>query len=89
MIPAGEPLVIQVEYGSRDGSVKDGPRISVPGAGGRRPEGAAVITGSSQLTIIPINALAKGPIRHQLPDCRLMDGVNSNFPVETAWYGIR
>jgi hypothetical protein len=36
MMPAGEPLVIQVQYVSPDGSVEDGPRISVPGAGGRR-----------------------------------------------------
>ena len=36
MMPVGEPLVIQVQNVSPDGSVKDGPRISVPGAGGRR-----------------------------------------------------
>ena len=36
IIPAGEPLVVQIQYVSPDGSVEDGPRISVPGAGGRR-----------------------------------------------------
>ena len=36
MMPVGEPLIIQVQYLSPDGSVEDGPRISVPGAGGRR-----------------------------------------------------
>ena len=36
MMPAGEPVVIQVQYVSPDGSVRDGPRISVSGAGGRR-----------------------------------------------------
>jgi len=35
-MPAGEPLVIKVQYVSPDGSVEDGPRICVPGAGGRR-----------------------------------------------------
>ena len=36
MMPAGEPLILQIQFVSPDGSVKDGPRISVPGAGGRR-----------------------------------------------------
>jgi hypothetical protein len=36
MTPAGEPLFVQIQYVSPDGSVEDGPRISVPGAGGRR-----------------------------------------------------
>jgi hypothetical protein len=36
MMLVGEPLVIQVQYVSPDGSVEDGPRICVPGAGGRR-----------------------------------------------------
>ena len=36
MMPAGEPVVIQVQYVSPDGTVEDGTRISVPGAGGRR-----------------------------------------------------
>jgi hypothetical protein len=36
MMPVGEPVIIQVQYVSPDGSVEDGPRISVPGAGGRR-----------------------------------------------------
>ncbi len=36
MMPAGEPVVIQVQYVSPDGSVEDGPRINVPGFGGRR-----------------------------------------------------
>jgi hypothetical protein len=36
MMPAGEPLVIQVQFVSPDGSIEDGPRISVPAAGGHR-----------------------------------------------------
>jgi hypothetical protein len=36
IMPVGEPVIIQVQYISADGSVEDGPRISVPGAGGRR-----------------------------------------------------
>jgi hypothetical protein len=36
MMPAGEPLIIQVQYVSLDGSVEDGPRFCVPGAGGNR-----------------------------------------------------
>ena len=38
MVPAGEPLVIQIEFVSPDGSVEEGPRITVQGAGGRRLE---------------------------------------------------
>jgi hypothetical protein len=36
MMPVGEPVIIQVQYVSPDASGEDGPRISVPGAGGRR-----------------------------------------------------
>ena len=36
IMPVGEPLVIQVRFVSLNGSVEDGPRFSVPGAGGRR-----------------------------------------------------
>jgi hypothetical protein len=36
MMSAGEPLVLQIQFVSPDGSVKDGPWISVPGAAGRR-----------------------------------------------------
>ena len=36
MMPTDEPLVVQIQFVSPDGSVEDGPRISVPGAGGRR-----------------------------------------------------
>jgi hypothetical protein len=40
---AGEPVVIQVQYVSPDGTVKDGPLYCVPGAEGGRPgEGPAV-----------------------------------------------
>ncbi len=38
MKPAGEPVIIQVQYVSSDGSVEDGLRITVQGAGGRRME---------------------------------------------------
>jgi hypothetical protein len=31
-----EPLVIQIKYASPDGSVVDGPQITIPGAGGRQ-----------------------------------------------------
>jgi hypothetical protein len=50
MIPVGEPLVIQVQYGSLEGNVKDGPRISVPGATsgrGRGDHGQFVATDNS------------------------------------------
>jgi hypothetical protein len=36
MMPAREPVVIQVQYVAPDGTAEDGPRISVPGAGWRR-----------------------------------------------------
>ena len=35
LLPAGEPLVIQVHFVSPDGSRVDGPRCTVPRAGGR------------------------------------------------------
>jgi len=35
-MPAGGPLILQIQFVSPDGSVEDGPRFSVPGAGGRR-----------------------------------------------------
>ena len=56
MMPAGEPLIIQVQYVSTDGSVEDGPRISVPGAGGSRVGKEPRTTVSSWLPIMPINA---------------------------------
>jgi hypothetical protein len=38
MIPEGEPLVLQIQFVSSDGTVEDGPRFCVPGAGRRRGE---------------------------------------------------
>jgi hypothetical protein len=35
-IPAGDPLVVRTQFVSPDGNVEDDPRITVPGAGGRR-----------------------------------------------------
>ena len=35
-MPAGGPLILQIQFVSPDGSVEDGPRFSVRGAGGRR-----------------------------------------------------
>ena len=36
LVPAGEPLVIQVHFVSPDGSRVDGPRFTVPRPGGRQ-----------------------------------------------------
>jgi hypothetical protein len=36
MLPAGEPLIVQIQFVSPDGTVEDGPQVIVPGAGGRR-----------------------------------------------------
>jgi hypothetical protein len=44
-IPAGEPFFVQVQSVSPDGSVKDGPRVIVPGAEGVAWGGAAVRDG--------------------------------------------
>ena len=34
MIPAGEPMVMQIVFVSADGSTSDGPRFVIPGSGG-------------------------------------------------------
>ncbi len=36
MIPEGDPLVLQIQFVSSDGSIEEGPRFCVQGAGGRR-----------------------------------------------------
>ena len=36
MLPAGEPLILQIQFVSPGGTVEDGPQVIVPGAGGRR-----------------------------------------------------
>jgi len=35
LVPAGEPLVVQIHYVSPDGSRVDGPRFTIPRAEGR------------------------------------------------------
>ena len=46
-VPNGEPLVIQVQFVSLDGSHVDGPRFTVPRAGGR-PTGMAGLAGGGR-----------------------------------------
>jgi len=38
MIPEGDPLVLQIQFVSSDGTVEDGPRFCLPGAGRSRGE---------------------------------------------------
>jgi len=47
LMPAGEPLNIQVQFVSPDGSLVDGPRFTIPDAGGR-PTGSAGLAGGER-----------------------------------------
>ena len=47
LMPAGEPLIIQVQFVSPDGSLVDGPRFTIPDAGGR-PTGSAGLAGGER-----------------------------------------
>jgi hypothetical protein len=44
LMPAAEPVIVQITYVSPDGSEEDGPRFIIPGAGGR-PTGSARLAG--------------------------------------------
>jgi hypothetical protein len=45
LMPAGEPLIIQVKFVSSDGSVRDGPRFTIPAAGGQKTGSAGLADG--------------------------------------------
>jgi len=45
LMPAGEPLITQVQFVSPDGSVRDGPVFTIPGAGGRSTGSAGLAGG--------------------------------------------
>jgi hypothetical protein len=47
LMPAGEPLIIQVQFVSTDGSRVEGPRFTISGAGGR-PTGSAGLAGGGR-----------------------------------------
>ena len=45
LTPADEPVTLQVRFPSPDGSVVEGPRFTIPGAGGRQAESVAPASG--------------------------------------------
>ena len=46
LAPAGESVTLQVWFTSPDGSAVDGPRFTIPGAGGRQADSVAPANGS-------------------------------------------
>ena len=47
LMPAGEPLVVEVQFVFTDGSRIEGPRFTIPDAGGR-PTGSAGLAGGGR-----------------------------------------
>lgn len=45
VMPPDEPVIIQIQYASPDGRVVEGPRITIPVAGGRRAGRAGLAAG--------------------------------------------